>query len=872
MYGRSAFVLITLLLVFSSCKDEDKALYKVIRLSSHWQVFPAASTSSAGNIIASDQFQITDQWYKASVPSTIMGTLVDNGRYKDILAGNNIHNADTSLFRQSWWYRTTFHQAPLREEQHAFLQLEGISYYANIWLNGTLIASRDSIFGAYRRFELDITPYIAKDNILAIEVFGAQPGDPNIGFADWNPRPCDENMGIFRPVSVIVTGDTKLSNTAIKTKVNTQTLGEAWLTIETEVENLSAQNSKGVLNGKIKPDISFSYPIQLSARERKKLTLTAKDIPELHITQPRIWWCNNLGKPELYDLELSFSKNDTLSWADTITFGIREIESHITESGHREFTLNGHTVLLKGAGWTDDIFLRDTPADNERQMQMIKDMNLNLIRFEGFWGTSSSIYDLCDRYGIMSIAGWCCQWEWDTYYGKPCNDQYGCIQTDEEIGLISRSFKDQVRWLRNHPSIIAWMPGSDMLPAPKLEERYLTFLEEEDNRPYIGAAKARASILSGATGTKMAGPYEYAGPNYWYTDKNHGGAFGFNTETGIGAQLPVIESLQKFIPANKLWPIGEEYNQHCTASAAGMNSLDVLTEVINSKYGEASSLEEYLQRADLINYDGTRAMFEAFRVNLSNSTGIIQWMLNSAWPSLYWQLYDYYKVPTSAYYGVKKANKPLQLIYNYGDNSIYAVNESLVNVENYKAHIRIYDIHSKLIDEHIVKVNLKDNTSAGILSLDPMRQNLFISMELQDISGKVIADNFYAISHIQDEYDWNATNWMRTPLIAYNDFKDLAALSAVRLEHAVQREEKRDITTFKVTLKNNSSSISFFNMLKIKNGHAELIPSAVWQDNYISIEPGQEKTIECTVKTDDVKDQSVFIELKGWNGQTYRFR
>jgi len=856
---------------FASCKENEKNVYETIRLSTDWQLFPSGTTEPEGSFLSKNMDQdIT--YYKAAVPSTVMGTLTENGKYKDIFINNNIAEVDRTQFDRSWWYRTSFEMPSHSQDQHTFLLFEGISYYANIWLNGTLIASQDSIYGSFRRFELDITDYIQEKNILAVEVFRAQPGDPNIGFADWNPRPSDENMGIFRPVSVITTGEVRMKNTVVRSKVNTQTLDEAWLTIESEIENLSDNDIKGLINGDIGDGISFSFPLELSAHEKRKVTLTSKEIPELHITNPRLWWCNNLGEPELYDLDISFHKNDTVTCRDTVAFGIREIESLLTAEGHREFRLNGQKVLLKSAGWTDDIFLRDTPESNEQQIRMVKDMNLNMIRFEGFWGNSSNVYDLCDRYGLMAIIGWSCHWEWEAYFGKPCSEEFGCIQSQEDIELISKSFSDQVIWLRNHPSIIAWMPGSDMLPVPELEEKYLAFLKAEDDRPYIGAAKMRKSVLSGITGTKMAGPYEYVGPNYWYIDKHYGGAFGFNTETGTGAQLPVIESLRKFIPEDKLWPIGNEYSLHCTTSSTAMNNLDVLTEVINNKYGEADNLEDFLQKADLLNYDGTRAMFEAFRVNLTNTTGIVQWMLNSAWPSLYWQLYDYYQIPTSGYYGTKKANNVLQMIYNYGDNSISAVNESRVDAENYKATIKIYDLKSNLINEQVIKVNLKSNTAGKILKLDPIFQPVFISMELHNSSNEKVADNFYCISDVVDEYDWERTNWVHTPIKKYSDFKVLSQLPYRNLQYSLKKEEKNNISRFIIRLKNDSPSISFFNMLKLKDEQGNLIPSALWSDNYISFEPQQEKEIVCTVENKYLQDKTVLIEIKGWNGEIYNIQ
>lgn len=860
----SVFILLCLLFSANSCREQEENIHQKINLATNWYIQSSDSIEGKGDFVSSSQ-QSIENWYRATVPSTVMGVLTANGVFPDIFVGANIKDIDKTQFDKPFWYRNEFALPELNNNQHVSLCFDGISYYANIWLNGELIASKDSIYGTYRHFSFDVTPHVKSDNnVLAVEVFRARPGDPNTGFADWNPRPADESMGIYRDVYLSITGNVRLNNTYVKPEVNTETLEEAWLTIETEVENLTDQEISGDLVGEIESK-EFSYAVTLAPYEKKKVKITSVEAAILHIKNPRLWWCNNMGSPELYNLDLKFKTDHTVSDREDITFGIRQIESYLTKEGYRGFKLNGKTVLLKAAGWTDDIFLRDTPESNEIQVQYVKDMNMNMIRFESFWGTSSNIYDLCDKYGIMAVVGWSCQWEWEAYYGKPCDEMYGCILTDKEIDLIAQSFATQVLWLRNHPSIISWMPGSDMLPIPKLEEKYLAFLKESDNRIYVGAAKERTSELSGKTGTKMAGPYEYVGPNYWYIDTLYGGAFGYNTETGIGAQLPVLESIKKFIPEDKLWPLNDTWNFHCTTSTAAMNSLKELTTVINNKYGQAKNLEDYLMKADLVNYDGTRAMFEAFRVNIGKTTGIVQWMLNSAWPSLYWQMYDYYKVPTAAYYSVKKANLPLQLIYNYGNNSIYAVNEQLKDISGYKAIVQVFDINSTVKEKKEKPLDIRTNTSVNILQLAPLKENVFLALEILNQQGEVVADNFYSLSSKPDEYLWDKTDWVHTPAKSYADFKSLSTLKTVELDIQTNKSEEQDNIIYTVEIKNPSGKIAFMVNLKLKDNRGEMITPAFWSDNYISILPGQKKILECKVNKGTISNNNIKLDIKGWN-------
>lgn len=843
----------------TACEGGDmKQIPSKILLSDGWQVQSSGKVTIPGNELSTDK-AIPEGWYTATVPSTVMGVLVGNGEYPDVLEGENYKSVDRSRFDCSWWYRKEFTLPALSPDNHVLLNFDGITYRANIWMNGRQIASKDSVYGPFRQFSLDVTPYVQAKNVLAIEVFRAQPGEPNIGFVDWNPRPADENMGIFREVSASVIGNVAMAHTGVRSKVNTETLKEAWLNVETELTNLSSGKVEGELIGRIE-DKTFNIPVTLEAGETKNVKVSPEEVKELYLQNPRIWWCNGLGTPELYRLDLEFKAGGKVSARDEVTFGVRDIKDYFTEEGHRGFILNGTPVLIKGAGWTDDIFLRDTPETNEVQVQYVRDMNLNTIRFENIWGTSQNIYDLCDRYGLMVLTGWSCHWEWEPYLGAPV-DRYGGIKSEEDMNLIAASLKDQILWLRNHPSIIGWFVGSDVAPRPELEKKYMAFLPDIDDRPYIQSAAMVKSELTGSSGMKMSGPYEYVGPNYWYLNTTNGGAFGFNTETGIGAQLPVIESLKKMIPADKLWPVDTDvWSYHCTASTSAMNNLDVLTKTIESKYGKADNLEDYLKKADLLNYEGTKAMFEAFRVNHPRATGIVQWMLNSAWPSLYWQLYDYYRIPTAAYYGVKKGNTTRQLIYNYKDGVVYLVNEGLGSV-NLNGQFQLYGTDSKLIKEG--KANLQAASGEVVKGFDipAVRDNAILLLQLTDEQGNKVADNWYCLSAAQDEYDWQKTNWVYTPLKAAADFRKLSALTEV--ECKVSAAMNGDVLD--VTVDNPSPGIAFFIRMALKNEQGGLISPVFWEDNYVTLLPGQKQVLKCTVPSAAANKGKMTLTFSGWN-------
>ena len=804
-----------------------------IQLSEGWSIYPDSSPETI---------------YTADVPCTVMGAIADD----DILVGMNYKEIDRTQFEQPWWFVKEFTLPALKDGQRAELAFDGISYRADVWLNGTLVASADELFGPFRQFSYDVTGLLKAENKLAVKVHRWQPGEFNIGFVDWNPRPADESMGIFRPVWIRYSDAVSMKNPAITSKVDTIELDEAWLTVEATLCNNSDAEVSGKLIGKYDGK-KFSYPVTLAAGETRTVKVTSEDAKALHMNNPRLWWCHNLGTPEMYNMDLSFVVNNKVSDSHSIDFGVRQIDSYINESKGRQFVLNGKKVLIKGAGWTDDIFLRNPDSRNLTEVSYVKHMNLNTIRFENVWGTSQNIYDTCDRLGVFALVGWSCQWEWEVYTGKP-NDRYGCISTEDDMNLIAESFGDQVLWLRNHPSIIGWYAASDMLPRPELEQKYLDVLAETDTtRPYMVHAGSATSPLSGPAGMKMWGPYEWQAPYYWYSEEAKGNATGFNTEIGIGAQFPVKETILKMIPEDQLWPIGEAYDFHCTTSRDALHDLSELKTVIENRMGGAENLDEFIRKAHFIDYEGTRAMIEAHRVNVPRSTGVIQWMLNSAWPSLYWQMYDWYLVPTSSFWSVRKGCAPQQLIYNYGDNYLYAVNDEKEDVR-LRAHMKAYGLDGQLLCDASADTDMPMGSSTKLFEVypkgDEISDVMFLFLTLEDKKGNVVSRNEYVIAEVMDKHNWSKYRWWRTQMESYADFSALDDLATAEVTVSVKGDQ--------VTLENKSDIVAFFVRMDLKDAYGEIVPG-FWSDNLVTLQPHQTLTLTCR------PEDSTSLTLSGWN-------
>jgi len=847
-----------------NCNAESTS--NVMKLSRDWRIQSSAKTVDSGEKISQETFVVSD-WYPASVPSTVVGTLVADGVYKNPFQGRNLSDIPDSLFNVPWWYRTTFtipDKSPVSD--HVSLKFLGINYRADIWLNGTMIASSDSTPGGFRQFEYDVTGLIhfGGTNVLAVRIHKPGPGSLTLGFVDWNPYPPDRDMGLWRPVEVHLTGDVKIENPFVASKLDLSTLKRADLEVSAELTNLSDNNVTGTLEGII-GDASFSQKVALSPREKRTVVFKPADFSQLVIINPRIWWTHDFGKPNLYGIHVDFKSDGNVSDYSDFKFGIRQVSDYINEYGFRGYELNGKKILLRGGGWTDHIFLDQDKRNLEAQIDYAVNMHLNMIRMEGFWGESSDIFKLCDEKGILIMVGFSCQWEWQNIFGIP-NDQYGCIKSPEDMSLAAKSFEDQIKWLRNHPSIFVWAYGSDLIPRPELEKKYLNVLANCDTtRLSVASAAEHTSEVTGPTAVKMRGPYDYVPPMYWFADTAYGGAFGFNTETGPGPEIPRTESLKKMLDPDSLWPINGEWLYHCSRGI--FPNLKRYNEALDARLGTPATLEDYERKAQFMNYEGMRAMFEAFGAAKFKSTGIDQWMYNAAWPKMWWQFYDYYLDPTGAFYGAQTACEPLHVGYDPAANSIYIVNSTLEPAFNLKMKATVLNFNLKVMLNVEKDVTIAANASHQVYTIpdiDSLSTTYFLDLRMYD-KDKLVSSNFYALSTRKDSLQWKKSTWYVTPC-QYADLTELSKLEEVKLDVKKEIEKRGDDYIVDATVHNPTDKLAFMVYLSVRKGESdESVLPVFWDENYITLLPGETRKVDGHFHAADLDGTEPRLEISGWN-------
>jgi exo-1,4-beta-D-glucosaminidase len=327
-------------------------------------------------------------------------------------------------------------------------------------------------------------------------------------------------------------------------------------------------------------------------------------------------------------------------------------------------------------------------------------------------------------------------------------------------------------------------------------------------------------------------------------------------------------------PAGHLWPVDDVWDYHCARGE--FNTLNRYLEAMSKRYGKPRDLDDFVRKAQVANYEAMRAMFEAFAAHRPVATGVIQWMLNAAWPKLYWQLYDYYLMPNGAFYGAKKASRPVHILYHPKNDGIYVINDRLGPFSGGKAHLRVFDFQSREIHKEVQDVEVGPNTAAQVARL-PAIQNpssvYFLDLKLADGAGGLVAENFYWLSTKKDVMDYAATEWFVTPIKEFADFAALDRLPPVALKVMSGFEQMGTEQQVRITLQNPADTIAFFVNLSVVGRQSGLAVLPIyWDDNYVSLLPGESKTISASFSAADLRGEEPVVLIEGWNVKTQKSR
>lgn len=845
-----------------------------------WKVQSACKLQAEGATISTSAFSPTG-WYSAAVPATVVGVQVAAGEIKDPYYGMNLRKIpgetypigenfenlpmpEDSPYHCGWWFRKEFSIPTGEKGQTIWLHFGGINYRADVWVNGKKLADRSQVAGAYRTYDFDITSVAqpGRPNVLAVETFAPTPTDLGVNWVDWNPCPPDKDMGLWGPVDLVTAGPVTLRSPMAATHFPDSSLNEADLMVYAELHNATDRSVRGTVSGTV-ARLPVQQEVTLAPHEDRTVAFSPEQYPQLKVRQPQVWWPYQMGEPHLEKLTLRFSENGRVSDEKSVDFGIREITSELTDKGYRLFRVNGKPILVRGAGWSQDMLLREEPDHLRDELRLVRDMHLNAIRLEGKLETED-FFRLTDQQGILVMLGWCCcdQWEhWKDW-------------TPENYSVAAESLRSQMLRIRYHPSLLVWLNGSDNPPPDGVESAYLR-IEGETHwpNPTLSSASARPTSVSGRSGVKMTGPYDYVAPSYWYVDTRYGGAYGFNTETSPGPSIPSLASLKKFIPADEMWPPDGTWSMHY--GGGGFKALTVFNDAMNKSYAEPHSAADYVRLSQIMTYDGERAMFEAYSRNKYDSTGVIQWMLNNAWPSMIWHLFDYYLDPDGGYFGTKKACEPLHIQYSYDDHSIVVVNSTYEASQHLTAAVHVYDLNLKPLFSDQKQLDAGADSSTRVIPIaDSVFHSgakvYFVDLTLENPAGAIVSRNFYWVPATLTTFDWAKTDYTHTPAITTEDLTALQSLPKAGVEAHVSAAEHAGERTLELTLNNPSKALAFQLSAEVRTPDGGLIAPVLWSDNYIELMPGESRQLTATLPKG--APASATVMLSGWNIESQTLR
>src|SRR5215831_13144211 len=877
----------------------------VMELAHGWLLMPADRVTVQDEAVSSPPIDVS-RWYEVRhMPATVLEILQEDGVYKDLYYGTNLVTPG-DLWKKDWWYRTTF-TAPAGREVYSLI-FKGINYRADIWLNGQRIADKSQAVGMYNMFEFDVSKVIqpGKDNILAVKITPERaipkivPGDPirvegsvELGdtWLDWlNWKyigvhdaatgygfsfPPDRNAGVWKRVYLSTTGPVSIRNPYVATDLPLPATTPASLTIYCDLTNHSSQPVSGVLTGEItragKPTVRFERPVSLSRNEVKEVSFSPEAFPELLVRDPDLWWPYRWGPANLYHLQLHFTVKDDVSDEQGIDFGIRKITQHrdsdtsfpeIGTGGNFYLQVNGKDYLIRGAAYTPDVLFKNDPRRDAAVMLYSKDLGLNMLRWE-LKIADDSMIDRADREGMPVMLGWMCCGQWELWNLWSAEDQW----------VARASLRARIRELRSHPSVVLWANGSDGLPPDPVLNDYHNILRELH---WQNAVVDTVSHVNRTwNGIHMAGPYVWHPPSYWFSEK-YGPARGSSAEEGDNEVTPPFESLKKFIPADKLWPINETWYFHAGANE-GNAILENAKKVMEARYGPSSSAEEFSKKAQLAAYEDSRAKYEAYATHWSNRKMTINWMLNNHWPSFFGHLFDYYFKQGGGYFGAKKGLQPVSVVWDYyatGDRSqahVFAVNQQSDPLNNVGVTIRFYNLDGTM--KHVAEaknVNVPANSSveglevARVSGLGPV---YLVRCQMTDGAGKVLAENVYWDSSTGDDVG-PASNDVQFQ-VKWAELANMTALNTMpqaRVAVTGTYDAVNGETKAHIKISNNSKHIAFLLRAEISAdaGGNEVLPIR-YDDNYMTVFPNENRTIEALVDSFLLAGHKPIAKLAGYN-------
>ena len=903
-----------------------------------WTLREAPKVDAGGEVVASASYSSKEskEWMRATVPGTVLTTMIDDGIYPDPDYGLNNLAIPESLNKQDYWYRNEFTlPASLdaladKDARHVELTFQGINYRASVWLNGKPLGE---IKGAFQRGIFDVTPLLrpGEKNVLAVRISPPpHPGIPqeqsilggpgeNGGSMeldgptflategwDWIPAIRDRNSGIWQPVTLKVTHVLKIGDAQVITSFHHQDTTQAAVEVDVPVTNVSNEPVQSTLEASIE-QVSVRKSVLLPPGD-SVIKLTPSEFSQLNLQHPRLWWPNGYGKPELYHLKLSIHVgDDSAAISDTkdVRFGVREISyelSLLDSTGHLrrvEFSpteargsllpvvdvshdgmreipsadaaalgipeeargsyhsyvaslsrggenspslhtvadtgpapylvikVNGVRIAARGGNWGMDDSRKRVSRDHlEPFFRLDRDANLNIIRNWVGQSTEETFYDLADEYGMLV---------WNDFWESTQN--YNIEAEDPDLFLANAA--DTIKHFRNHPSILLWCGRNEGVPQPIINMGLDKLVRTLDGTRYYSPSSNQVNLQN-------SGPYRYQDPADYFTALNRG----FSVETGTPS-MSTLESFESTVSKPDWWPVDDVWAYHDWHQSGNGDVAPFMAE-IQAEFGAPTGLEDFERKAQMLNYIDHRAIFEGMNANLwTPNSGRMLWMTQPAWPSTMWQILSSDYDTQASYYGTKKACEPVHIQLNLATDQVDIVNTTITEHSGVTVSAKVYSLANALLFQAKEIKSIRADSEEASLKLDlgPYLANgmILVKLELLDAGGSVVSQNLY---------------WLGEKASSY---RELNRLPPTLLKATASTEAAGDMIKVELQVTNPDKVVSLANKLTLLNAKSkQRILPAYYSDNYISLLPGETRTVEIEYPA-AASDGNAEIAVRGWN-------
>ena len=809
-----------------------------------WRLQRDTQVQAGGDVLSKPGFSDSD-WLIATVPGTVLTSYLNVGAIPDPNFGANQNMISDSYFYADFWYRNEFVAAPSAPGKHVWLNFDGINWKADIFLNGQKLGR---VEGGFMRGRFDVTPLLVpgKKNALAIRIEkNATPGsvreknwqspDKNGGALgadnptfhssvgwDWIPTIRGRNTGIWNNVYLTTTGAVTLEDPFVQTTLPLPDTSSADVKVEVTLRNLDARPVSGTLRGSF-GDRAFELPVTLEASSAKTVKLDPAAAPALHLQNPKLWWPTGYGDPKLYPVELKFEvAGHAVSDAKSFLAGVRQF-TYSEDGGSLRMWINGRRFIPKGGNWGfSESMLRYRAREYDAAVRYHSDMHMTMIRnWVGQVG-EDAFYEACDRHGVVV-------WQ-DFWLANPWD---GPDPNDNELFL--RNTRDTVARIRNHASVGLYCGRNEGFPPEPLDKGIRQILAEL--HPGIQYIPSSADgVVSGH------GPYQAMPAKYYFTER---ATTQLHSELGM-PNIVTLDSLKQMMPEKAMWPQGDMWGMH-DFSLDGAQGGKSFIQRIEKSYGGANNVADWVALAQFVNYEGYKGMFEA---QSKHRMGLLIWMSHPTWPSFVWQTYDYYFDPSAAYFGAKLACEPLHIQWNQADDTIEVVNYSGGNSTGLTAKVEVLNMDGAVKWEKSVSLDSAEDSVAALFkmeypaSVSPVH---FLRLRLTQ-GGKLVSQNFY----------WRG--------VEESNYRALRELPKVKLEAATKVARQGAHWLLTTELRNPSQSPALLVHLKaVREKGGDRILPALYSDNYVSLMPGERRTLVTQVEHADTRGESPRIVVDGFN-------